>query len=137
MKKIIVYTMMCVVTVWLVACTVCKPVKKPANLKPLSKTEYNDVYTVYYNCNQNCSEYPNQYEGDTVMVCGWRTQTDLFSIADDTVKRFPEIYVDNIYVQDEYIRKKIYITGTIKNDCVSGAPTCFLHIIAIDVYVEE
>ncbi|MDR2653556.1 MAG: hypothetical protein LBC68_14845, partial [Prevotellaceae bacterium] len=81
--------------------------------------------------------YPNEYEGDTVKVYGWRTKTDLFSICSDTIAMFPKIYIDNISLSNEIdIKKRIYVNGIVHNVCANGTPACFLHIIAIDYYIE-
>ncbi|MDR2653562.1 MAG: hypothetical protein LBC68_14875 [Prevotellaceae bacterium] len=134
--KLFIFAMVCA---GLAGCyTVCHKHKIPNNLKPLSKTEYNDVYTVYYNCNQNCSEYPNEYEGDTVKVYGWSSRKIGNSLCDNANGlSYPTIAIDSIYFDYvENYRRKISILGVINNHCPEGAPACFLHIIAIDYYIE-
>ena len=141
MKKLIISFMLCGIMTVFVSCTSCKPFSKPANLKPLSKTEYNDVYTVYYNCSQNCKSDFNPYERDTIKVCGWiasgcsdlvddseRNCVSLFSKIPFLTLRLPSGYwhTDN--------SNKCFITGIIRNHWEGGMPRSELIIDVLNYY---
>jgi hypothetical protein len=58
--------------------------KIPKDVKPIDWENYNDVYTVYWNCYSSCKEIKNEYAGKTVKISGWRIWSrDLFSLCDD------------------------------------------------------
>ena len=60
----------------------CK-IDRPQNLKPIDWENYNDVHTVYWNTVHYCGE-PNNIQGDTIMISGWRPWSyDFFYLCDE------------------------------------------------------
>ncbi|MDR1545068.1 MAG: hypothetical protein LBS50_11840 [Prevotellaceae bacterium] len=113
-----------IISFFVVSCFVCKDLKKPANLKPVDRENYNDGETVFYNCKQQCIDEPNPYQGDTIKVFGWGKGGRKFILYEDSTftKEIGYSWYDiNIY--DAYglqIPENIgiyYIKGVVNNHC--------------------
>jgi hypothetical protein len=48
----------------------CK-IKRPKDVKPIDWENYNDVYTVYWNCYFLCSEIKDRNMHNKIMIYGW------------------------------------------------------------------
>ncbi|MDR0367670.1 MAG: hypothetical protein LBH82_00840 [Bacteroidales bacterium] len=51
-------------------------------MKPIDWENYNDVYTVYWNCYSCCDEI-SENEGRTVKMSGWKAWSDKAFLCDD------------------------------------------------------
>lgn len=71
MKQII----LCLTTIILLfaACTPNCNIKKPKGVKPIDWVNYNDVYTVFWNCVRDCKE-PDNDKGREIKIYGWMFQ---------------------------------------------------------------
>ena len=121
----------------------CSEVKIPKNLSPIDWENYNDVYTVYWNCMKKQEKHNNK--GDTIKVYGWIFQghhghpvrTEEFSLIDKEANIFaPNRSVENgVYISVECysiadslknkfstldITKKCYITGALRINGIIG-----------------
>jgi len=135
MKKIIICLTTCVVVSGLVSCggECGNYFQKPANVKPIDKENYNDVYTVYWNYFDKVSlpldtEPPLSY--DTVLMCGYvavygmdKSDSLLWypKLIDDSIKAMyysnaePEVYFYGIDAISDQV--KILINNSIPNKC--------------------
>ena len=60
--------------------------KIPKNVKPIDWENYNDVYTVYWNCRSTCKENKTINEGKTIKISGWKTTwSDSFLLCEKIV----------------------------------------------------
>ena len=60
----------------------CQP-KIPNDIKAIDWENYNDVYTIFWNCYGLCSD-EHIYDDSIVKICGWCVvRFDLFSLCDD------------------------------------------------------
>ena len=77
MKRVFFYS-----TVLLLLFTTCD--KTPKDVKPIDWENYNDVYTVFWNCYSSCKEIKSEYVDKTIKISGWKVQSaDLFVLGDD------------------------------------------------------
>jgi len=68
----------------------CEKIKIPKDVKPIDWENYNDVYTVYWNCYSSYKKIKSEYEGKTIKISGWSPWWyDSFYLCDDAK------YVDN------------------------------------------
>jgi len=74
MKKIFIGRLLICCGLALLCCS-CKEkckIEKPKNLKPIDWENYNDVYTVFWNCKRDCSDESIMNDmGRNIKVFGW------------------------------------------------------------------
>ena len=104
--------------------------KIPKDVKPIDWENYNDVYTVYWNCySSTCKKNKSEYDGKTIKISGWRVWSrDAFTLGDDAKCaeiffvpspravvyinfNFPEAYA---FLDTCDLTKKCFIKGTIR-----------------------
>ena len=70
------WLIICGVALFAFSCTKCD-IKKPKGVKPIDWENYNDVYSVFWNCTKDCSEVnetEKNFDSDdlkTIKVYGW------------------------------------------------------------------
>ena len=107
--------------------TACE--KIPKDVKPIDWENYNDVYTVYWNCYSSCKKIKSEYKGERIKISGWKIQSrDGFALGDDAKcaenlfvsSPFEVVYIDLCF-SDAYafldtcdLTKKCFITGILR-----------------------
>jgi hypothetical protein len=77
MKRIVLY-----LTALLLLFVACE--KNPKDVKPIDWEDYNDVYTVYWNCYSSCDKIKSEYAGKIIKISGWKAWSyDSFNLCDD------------------------------------------------------
>jgi hypothetical protein len=115
--------------IWLSSCLVCHPLKKPVDLNPIDVENYNDGYTVFWNCKQQCMDEPTPYEGDTIKVYGWGKGGWSFLLYEDsTFKKeigysWYAIEIRNKFEIPNFPEGKgmYYIKGIVNNHCQTSS----------------
>jgi hypothetical protein len=117
MKKLI----LCL-TVLLLLFTACE--KTPKDVKPIDWENYNDVYTVYWNCYSTCKKIKKEYDDKTIKIAGWKMQgTGKFLLCND-IKCAGSFFVPEIGINFNFpepqvmldssdLTKKCFIKGKI------------------------
>ena len=130
----------------------CEEIKKPKNLKPIDWKNYNDVYTVYWNCFGYCGDRRDGESGDTVNVYGWRPNFyDLFCISavPESKERPKEVIWVVWQSEDVYAKiaaadltKKCFVRGALRLGCLYEMGGCSVVDVSIivtnpdDIYFE-
>jgi len=136
MKKII----LCLTAVLLlfIACE-----KIPKDIKPIDWENYNDVYTVYWNCYSSCKKIKSEYEGEIIKISGWKIQSrDGFALGDDAKcaenlfvpSPFEVVYIEfspgiSAFLDTCDLTKKCFIKGKIKLVRDETRTNCFVRPI--------
>ena len=113
--------------------------KIPKDVKPIDWENYNDVYTVYWNCYSSCEKIKSEYEGKTIKISGWKIQSrDAFALGDDAkcAENFfvpsPSAVVDidcyfpeaDAFLDTCDLTKKCFIKGKIRFDMLKYSSSC-------------
>ncbi|MDR2653557.1 MAG: hypothetical protein LBC68_14850 [Prevotellaceae bacterium] len=67
-RFILIMIILAVACVMFASCITCR-VDKPKNLQPINWANYNNVYTVFWNCKAECGEY--SFSGNEIKIKGW------------------------------------------------------------------
>ena len=115
--------------------------KHPKDVKPIDWENYNDVYTVFWNCYGYCDDYIMNYH-ENIMVSGWISQPTHGNISahhfilvnnqGDRSETFPNIPVKSYALSDELqamfdtcdLTKKCFIKGKLQSDHIKMGLCC-------------
>ena len=153
MKKVI-----CLLSVFcLLACIACEncSVKRPKNLKPIDWENYNDVYTVYWNCVKICND-PDNVQGKKVKVYGWcycNGDGDYLSLIDVNNPNKPPkncydpygsnasiiVHTNKLYTTENFFAKTVYVEGSISLPCLEtiGCSHTSVDILADTIFINN
>ena len=153
-KKITTLLALAVIAIMTFSCgwrAKCPPVRRPSNLQPVDRENYNSVRTVFWNYIQDCSD-ELVGQGDSIMVVGYRpwfftgfTLTDnprFITEGDGASYTGGTIMILYDRANDELVRKiatadftrRVYIRGVIQLDCVFMGGC---NMVSVDVFISK
>jgi hypothetical protein len=125
-------------------------IERPKDVKPIDWENYNDVYTVYWNYRQKCSEAKVEDVDKDIMIYGWilGSFNNMYLVADKNTGTSgnPHVLLNatlqvHTILETSDLTKKCFIKGKLflrdfaTNDCCSVMPLIVI-LNANDIYFE-